>query len=477
MKKISILFLLFISFVSYSQSNDSNRSLIKTKTEASDFLKAPYLLYPAYNTKMMIVWQTLNTNTCTVVWGTNETYSSGSQNTTEYGTSHQHKIMLEGLTPGTKYYYRVTTNNAESKTGNFFSGAADTTTAVSFYAYGDTRTYPATHNGIAKKIMEEINLNPKSQSLIIMSGDLVEKGDTESYWTTQFFDPQFTSIQEMLARLPYLASMGNHEGQGALFGKYFPYPEYVSGRYYYSFDYGPIHFTVLDQYTTYTKGSAQYIWMENDLAASSKPWKIILDHEPGWTAYPTSGGHGNNTTVQTLIQPLCVKYGVQFIISGHNHFYSRANVDNVMHITSGGGGAPQYTPADRPNIVKMDKSYHFCKMDIDKNILKFTAERTDGSIIETFDYVNTNVSAIIDLKQNQLSNSFSAYSKDNSITILNKLNLKGFYIVYDNWGQEIIQKELTGDTNQVSMKVPGVYYIRINAEDSFIVKKVLFGKI
>ena len=478
MKKIPIIiFSVFITLISFSQTVNPIKGLVKTTTEASDFVKGPYLLYPADNTKMLIIWQTLSTNTCTVDWGTDITYLSGSKPTVEYGTAHQHKITLDGLTPGTKYFYRVTTNNADTKTSSFISGAADTATVVSLYAYGDTRTYPITHNAVAKKILDEVNLNPKSQSLIVMSGDLVEKGDTESSWTNEFFLPTYTSIQEMLSKLPYLASMGNHEGQGLLFGKYFPYPMYASGRYYYSFDYGPVHFTVLDQYTTYTVGSAQYTWLVNDLAASSKPWKIILDHEPGWTAYPTSGGHGNNTTVQTLIQPLCIKYGVQFIISGHNHFYSRASVGNVMHITSGGGGAPMYTPADRTNILKMDKSYHFCKIDINKNVLKFTAERSDGTIIETFDYVNSNVNGVIDIKQNKLSDSFSTYSKGNSIIIMNKLNLKGFYTVYDNWGQEITQKELSETSNNVTLKAHGVYYIRIHAEDSFIVKKVIFGNI
>jgi hypothetical protein len=476
MRKISIIiFSVFMSVISFSQSNNTTKTLIKTTTEASDFVKGPYLLYPADNTKMMLIWQTLSTNTCTVDWGTDETYSSGSKPTVEYGTAHQHKITLDGLTAGTKYFYRVTTNNASTKTSNFISGAADTASVVSFYAYGDTRTYPTTHNAVAKKIIDEINLNPKSQSLIIMSGDIVETGNTESSWTNEFFLPTYTSIQEMLSKLPYLASMGNHEGQGLLFGKYFPYPMYASGRYYYSFDYGPVHFTVLDQYTPYTTGSAQYTWLENDLAASTKPWKIILDHEPGWTANG-SGAHSNNTTVQTLIQPLCVKYGVSFIISGHNHFYSRASVGNVMHITSGGGGAPLYNIASQQNILKMDKSNHFCKLDINKNVLNFTAERSDGSIIETFDYVST-VSDVIDVKQNKLFDSFSAYSKENSIIILNKLNLKGFYTVYDNWGQEIVQKELAEISNKVTLKVHGVYYIRIHAEDSFIVKKVIFGNI
>jgi len=475
MKKIStIIFLILISVISFSQTKDTARLYLKAATETSDFVKGPYLLYPADNTKMLIIWQTLNTNTCTVDWGTDNTYSLGSTTTFEYGTAHQHKIILDGLTPGTKYFYRVTTNNSSTKMSTFISGAADTATVVSFYSYGDTRTNIATHDLVAKKIMDEIILNPNSQSLIVTSGDLVEQGDIESYWTTQFFDPAYINIQDMLSKLPYLTSMGNHEGQGLLFGKYFPYPMYSSGRYYYSFDYGPVHFTVLDQYTAYTFGSAQYTWLENDLAASSKPWKIILDHEPGWTAFGASGTHGNNATVQSLIQPLCLKYGVQFVLSGHNHFYSRADVSNVMHITTGGGGAPLHTPTSQENIVKMDKSNHFCKLDINKNVLKFTAERSDGSIIETFNYENSIITDVNNVKQNKLSDNFSAYSKENSITILNKLNLKGYYTVYDNWGQEIVQKELVGNTNSISPKVPGIYFILINVESTFIVKKVIF---
>ena len=41
--------------------------------------------------------------------------------------------------------------------------------------------------------------------------------------------------------------MGNHEGPATLFVKYFPYP-FVGGRYW-SFDYGPIHVTVVDHPT------------------------------------------------------------------------------------------------------------------------------------------------------------------------------------------------------------------------------------
>ncbi len=395
MRKFSFIVFLLISVISFSQTNGTTRNKVKSTIEASEFVKSPYLLYTGKNTEMLIIWQTANSNSCRVDWGTDESYSIGTQTTSEFGTDHQHKLILTGLTPGTKYFYKVTINNTELKTGNFMSGVADNETAISFYAYGDTRTYPEDHDVVAKKILDEIALHPESQSIMMFSGDFVQYGNTEESWTNEFFDPQYTNIQTLISRIPYLTTMGNHEGQGLLFGKYYPYPQFASGRYYYSFDFGPVHFTILDQYIPYTPGSDQYTWLENDLAKSTKQWKIIMDHEPGWSAYPLSGGHSNNITVQNFIHPLCLKYGVQFVVSGHNHYYSRANVNNVMHITSGGGGAPLYPPEARENIVKMDKSYHFCKIDIDKNNLKFTAERSDGTIIESFDYVKSNEPGIV----------------------------------------------------------------------------------
>jgi hypothetical protein len=388
--KYLLVLLLLLSAVSFAKTTTPETIAVKSNHQLIEFAKSPYMLYTGKNTEMLILWQTVNSVPGRIDWGPDTTYATGTQLTTEYGTSNQHKITLTGLTPGTKYFYKVTANNTDSKTGDFIAGAADDETVVSFYAYGDTRTYPAPHDGVAKKILDEIALDPKSQSMMLFTGDFVQFGNTEESWTNEFFNPQYPNIQTLLARIPYLAAVGNHEGNGSLFAKYFPYPQNVSSRFYYSFDYGPAHFTVLDQYTPYTPGSAQYAWLVNDLAKTTKPWKIIMLHEPGWSAYPLSGGHSNNITVQDFIQPLCLKYGIQLVICGHNHFYSRANVNNVMHITTGGGGAPLYPPAQRENIVSMDRSYHFCKIDINNSKLKFTAQRSDGSIIESFDYAPSN---------------------------------------------------------------------------------------
>ena len=350
------------------------------------YKKLPYVLLYGHNQDIRIGWQLNSTQPCTFEYGTDTTYSSGTINTTENNsTDHQHFVTLTNLTPDQKYYYRVTVNNTNEKTGSFQSFPLDTAQELTFFAYGDTRSNPSDHDDVAQAIMNDISTNNLKQTFILNSGDLVSNGDSESVWQDQFFDPQYTHISELLANLPYEAAVGNHEGQGALFGKYFPY-YYQNNRYYYSFDYGPAHFTVIDQFVDYSVGSTQYNWIVNDLTSTNKLWKIAVFHEPGWSA----GGHSNNTDVQNILQPLLEQYGVKIVLTGHNHYYARAVVNGVNHITTGGGGAPLYDPdATYPNIVKAEKTFHYCKLYINGNTLHFAAIKPDGSSIESFDITAT----------------------------------------------------------------------------------------
>ncbi len=363
-------------------SSDVSFNLKLSFTTETNFRKAPYLIYPGNNNDMIVLWQLFETKNCNIAWGTDQNYTSGSATTTEYGSDHQHKDTITGLNHSTKYYFKVTVDN-EIITGDFVSGPDDNAQNITLIAYGDTRTNPDKHDLVAEQILNEYSANPGSQTILLLSGDLVEDGDEEDDWDNQFFNGNYTHIQQLFRSAPILSSMGNHEGNGTLFEKYFPYPFYSSGKYYWSFDYGPAHIAIIDQFTDYSVGSTQYQWLDNDLKTSTKKWKILVFHQPGWSA----GGHSNDTDVQNIIQPLCEKYGVQFVITGHNHYYARAFVNRVEHITSGGGGAPLYTPdPSQPNIVKTDKSFHFIKLRIEGDLLYFTAVDNNGNTIETFIY-------------------------------------------------------------------------------------------
>lgn len=335
--------------------------------------KGPYLLFEGSNTSMTVLWQTDAEESNVLSWGTDTSYNLGQAAVGTYGSDYQHKYVITDLQPGTGYYYQV----AGYGTGSFRTAPVSGATAVKIFAYGDTRSNPTAHGSVAGRMIAAYGSDPNYQSIALHAGDWVASNG-ESYWTNEWFVNSNAQLRQFQSELPIAGARGNHEGTGTVYAKYFPEP-YISG-FYWSFDYGPAHVAVVDQYTAYTVGSTQYNWLAADLAATPKPWKIVVMHEPGWSA----GGHANNTTVQTVLQPLFIQYGVQMVIAGHNHYYARAVADYIDHLTLGGGGAPLYTPdAGQPNIVTVDESYHFAEIDINGNTMHYSVIRDDGSVIES----------------------------------------------------------------------------------------------
>jgi hypothetical protein len=353
---------------------------VSTTCSAVILPKGPTLIFTGDNTKMRIFWQWTTTATFQMEWGTSTSYNLGNTavNPTDT-TNHLYQYDISGLTPGTKYYYQVVVGT-QCSGGTFYAAPASNATSLKFTSYGDTRTNGSIHNGIAGQVDALYTLDPAFQTLNLNVGDWVS-ADSESAWTSEWFAAGYTNLRKQDANLSDIGIRGNHEG-GATFWKRYWLEPFQLGGLYWSFDYGPMHVVMLDAYTSYSAGSTQYNWLKVDLAASTKTWKIVMIHEPGYSA---NGGHADNTTVQTALQPLFVQYGVAMVLSGHNHYYARAVVNGVVHLTVGGGGAPLYTPATgQPNIVVAVKAYSFGEFTINGNTLTAKIVNNSGVTIDTF---------------------------------------------------------------------------------------------
>jgi predicted phosphodiesterase len=341
-----------------------------------DFRKGPYLIFTGDSTQMEVVWQLEKTTPSIIEWGTTDQYQNGNATTTEYTSDHMYRFIVPNLKPATKYYFRVIVGDGES-TGSFLTAPESTASDLKFFIYGDTRDGTAIHDQIAGWIIETYKADPASQTFILATGDLVDTGDLEWMWDKQLFDPLYRKIRTVIANLAFLPVVGNHDGNGTLFMKYFPMP--FIAQPYWSFDYGPVHVAMLDQYVPFEEGSDQYAWLNNDLAASTKTWKFIVMHMPGWSASE------DNLDVQRSIVSLAEKNGVSVIFAGHNHYYARAEVNGVTHITAGGGGAPLYVPNPKaPNVVAASMTHSFVEISIHGNTLDGIAFDIDGNVIDSF---------------------------------------------------------------------------------------------
>ncbi len=342
--------------------------------------KGPTLILTGQNTEMKVFWQWTDNSAFTLRWGTSTAYGQGSAAVAAYDTTnHLYAYTITGLTPGTKYYYQVAVSN-QCASYTFYAPPAATASGVKFLSYGDTRTNGSVHNGLAGQVVSLFGSDPAFQTLNLNVGDWVS-GDSESAWTGEWYNTSYANLRAQEASIADTGVRGNHESGATYWKRYFPQP-YQAGGLYRSFDYGPMHIAMLDQYTAYNAGSTQYNWLKNDLAASTKTWKLVVLHEPGWSS---GGGHGNNTTVQNDLEPLFKQYGVSIVFGGHNHYYARATVDGIQHLTMGGGGAPLYAPGSGyPNIVASNSSYSFGQFTISGNTLTAKVVNNSGATIDSF---------------------------------------------------------------------------------------------
>src|SRR6266850_835596 len=64
----------------------------------------------------------------------------------------------------------------------------------------------------------------------------------------------------------------------------------------------------------------QLFWLDEQLVASGSDWKICFFHHP---PYSSGEAHGSDLTLRNQVEPVFVKYGVNVVFTGHEHFYER----------------------------------------------------------------------------------------------------------------------------------------------------------
>lgn len=229
-----------------------------------------------------------------------------------------HEAELINLQPGATYHYRVgssagvwsqdftfTTEPQEDEPFVFFAGADPN---AEFRRMGHVLSAAKSHD----------------PDFFIIAGDTVGCGrpDLWKAW--------FDVIEDVLTRssLTYMPSTGNHElADDPGYANYQAFnilPNGSGTEVWYSFDYSNVHFVSLDN-VGWGSTAEQLEWLERDLSATDKDWKIVMFHAP-----PFSSGtaHGSNSNARENIVPILDRYHADLVISGHNHVYERSKPIN-----------------------------------------------------------------------------------------------------------------------------------------------------
>jgi len=339
---------------------------------------------------MTVLWQTYDAqDISTIEWGVSESCDRGKIAVAEKnseGDIHRSIYTITGLPPSTVIYYKVTAGEV-TYPGTFLTAPASSKVPLTFYALGDSRSNPAVLDKVLGQLLAGLNETDACRTFCLHSGDYVTRGAYSGDWDEEYFNRYYKNTTRFLSTVPVMGCAGNHEGNGELFRKYFPYPFEDKDYSYYSFDYGPVHVAVLDQYATdYDKQSSQYSWLENDLTNTTKPWKLVLLHDPLWCATPPRSSDEDILVYRRDLQPLFEKNGVSAVIQGHRHYYSRCRVNGIEYITVGGGGAELYDPSgDVPYLEAMNKSHHFARFDVSEGGIYVRIIGENGALLDSFE--------------------------------------------------------------------------------------------
>ena len=369
------------------------------------------------STSRTIMWQSDSSEADAVI----EYRMAGAENTqtiaatdkafTDDGsTTYIHEATLTGLTPNTKYEYRV--GYGTDRRSDWYPLETAGASEYEVLIYPDSQS--GDYSGWEQIVKDSAQRNPNT-ALYIGMGDLVDNGEQAYQWRTWL-----NSIQPLSARVPLAPMMGNHEmytldwkmREPKAYLNYFDVPSNGNttfDRHYYSYDYGDVHYVVLDtqiyesthedNHDTHHPDlyDVQVQWLRQDLASNTKKWTVVLMHrDPFQYAFnrPGASRAAGFDEEGVLFMPIFDEFHVDLVLSAHLHSYrNRGHVRNFERDASG----PLYIltgiagDARRPNwqqhpldvYVALDREKNnYMTMTVTPNRLVVRAFLADGTQID-----------------------------------------------------------------------------------------------
>lgn len=320
------------------------------------FRTKPYLQNPV-NNGMTVMWETTVPAYCWVEYGTDTTHLQRARTLVDgqvVCNNTLHRVRLEHLQPGQKYYYRVCSqeillyqaykkvfgNTARSAFSTFTLPAA-TTEDFTAIVFNDLHQHTQTFRALCKHI-QGIDYD-----FVVFNGDCVD--DPVSH------DQATTFISELTEgvhsdRVPTFFMRGNHEIRNAYSIGLRNHYDYVGDKTYGAFNWGDTRIVMLDcgedkvdshpvyydlnDFTQLRNEQIDFLKQELGGKAFKKAAKRILIHH-----IPLYGNYEKNLC-EDLWKPLLEKAPFHVSLNAHTHKYAyhpKGSIGNNYPVIIGGG--------------------------------------------------------------------------------------------------------------------------------------------
>jgi Icc-related predicted phosphoesterase len=248
-----------------------------------------------------------------------------------------HAVKLKGLTPATKYRYRVFSQEVLShvKTQVIYGKVASTSAgaASTFVTHDYTKgsmTFTMVNDIHQRSEVLEQALKwaePLKNDLVFFNGDMMSTIESEDALFAGFMD---VAVKAFAKNVPVYYTRGNHETRGDIASSFQNYFSPLSPSLYYLVRQGPVCFVVLDtgedkpdsdiEYSGITAfddyRSEQAAWLKEALQSKvfqDAPFKVVICHIP-----PQKDWHGDAEVLNKFV-PLLNEAHIDIMLCGHIH--------------------------------------------------------------------------------------------------------------------------------------------------------------
>ena len=309
-----------------------------------------------------------------------------------------HEVHVCGLAPDTTYYYRVGGEGHWSAVQSFKTAPAPGRTDydVNFAVSGDSRDSFAVFHEVQQQMLRTSGM--RQPDFQVFSGDAVFLGQIQGSWN-QWFD----NGAPTMGRMPFLLAHGNHDGLAINYLVQFAQPQADAAdqdELYFSLDYGPIHFVVLNDTPRggdlSSLAGQQLTWLRADLTRARMnrarvPWIIVVHHKPCFGSSVHSAAVDTEFIRRTW-PPVYNEFGVDLVLSGHEHdFEVSKELDGMgrevsgargtIYMVAAGAGAQLYEARTRAWTRYSESVVNFLLVHATNRVLEVTPHRGDGTVI------------------------------------------------------------------------------------------------
>ena len=320
-------------------------------------------------------------------------------------TTQIYSALLSKLESGKTYEYRVGFTNKRSP---WFK--LTTASGANFKAIIFPDSQSSDYN-VWRDTAEPAWKANKDASFFINMGDLVDNGEDDTQW-----DAWFRPVADMIENIPVAPLMGNHETYNLAWKVRMPeaylhlfnLPPIEPAKYhnqYYAFDYGDVHFAVLNtQFDELTQFQPEMLetelaWLKKDLASTKKKWKVVLMHKDvlqySFKSRPEPRPEGISE-IGKIFMPIFDQFKVDVVLTAHLHTYRRRGhisgfkraEQGPLYIITGVAGNVRYPSLWKEHsldeaVAPQPETDNYLTMEAGAQTLKFSAFLPSGKEIDT----------------------------------------------------------------------------------------------